>query len=900
MLFPVLVFSQSPSDKLNDEKEQLLPGSISLISFKIENNSPYNKLYDIVASTSVSTITPVIKQNQLNIAARDTALYIVPIRIAPETLQGSYKIALHITDKDEGSSFTKSSDIAVARLKKIALTAIESPEYVRAGKPISSSFQLKNNGNTTEHLILESNSNITDTEDSITLQPGASKIITVTKNTDPNLGKNEMFNLTLSAYSISEPHKKWQAYSATHIISAKPLENDIYYRFPVSVSVSYVGMQNRGTYNGGFQGEIYGSGSLGQQNKDWLTFRAVSPNPVQLNAFTQYEEYFVDYKTQHLFIHLGDKTFSSSFLTEFARYGRGAEVRYKFKKTMLGGFYSRPRFFRDIKEEFNIFSTLLLNKGNEITAGYLYKIPEKNITHYNLNPVDITGRAHLPYLKATFHPLKNIRLLTEISYSQTAKYRGAGYMLQSQAYLKNLDANVSYIKTSPGFAGYFNNTNMLNGSLRFSVSKKTDLMANYIQDAKNIQRDTLTLSAPYREYIQYGANYKYVKTGTVALLGGLQKYQDRLEPKQFDYKEDFVRISINQKVSIFHLNIEHQFGKTTNFLTRFTGNSNYYTANVSFEKFSTSFNVYASLTQTSRYLLKNQKRIYYGARLFSRLSDKTSLSLFYQNNYQPEEYYNDRNLFEALFHQQILGRHEIDLSGRYTLARGETGKKDFILSLRYTLRLNVPVQKTATYTSLYGNISNQGVKKTEGVRLMLGNQLTVTDRLGNYIFKNVVPGDHILEIDRSTTDISDIPNISLPATLHLTGKENTFNFGLTTAATIKGFIKLAETGKKNNTAPVKKKNNSIIIEASDNQQVYRKICPLSEFFDFTYLRPGSWTIKIYRNGLDKNYKIPTETFRFTLEPGETKIINIDVVKQQAEIKYQHESIKVTYHQKNNR
>jgi hypothetical protein len=136
----------------------------------------------------------------------------------------------------------------------------------------------------------------------------------------------------------------------------------------------------------------------------------------------------------------------------------------------------------------------------------------------------------------------------------------------------------------------------------------------------------------------------------------------------------------------------------------------------------------------------------------------------------PEEYFRDRNLFEVLFHQQVFPGSDIDLSGRYSLQRGELGNKDFVFSLRYTLRLNVPVEKTAEYTSLAGNISNLGVKKTEGIKLMLGSHLSITDKEGNYLFKNIVPGDYFLEIDRSTTEINDIPDISLPASLHLINK----------------------------------------------------------------------------------------------------------------------------------
>lgn len=225
-----------------------------------------------------------------------------------------------------------------------------------------------------------------------------------------------------------------------------------------------------------------------------------------------------------------------------------------------------------------------------------------------------------------------------------------------------------------------------------------------------------------------GFQYKYANKGNIYVYNGSQRYEDRLMPKEFDYKERFFKLSANQQIGIFQLNIDGQFGKTDNFLTAFSGNSSFYTVDIGFEKFKTSLNVYGSYALTSRYQLKNEKQFYFGTRILSRFSDKSNFSIFYQNNYIPEDYYKDRNLFEFLFHQQIFKGHEVDISTRYNLQRGKLGNKDFIFSLRYTLRMNIPTQKIAEYTTLSGNIKNLGVKKVEGIRLIMGNHLSVTNK----------------------------------------------------------------------------------------------------------------------------------------------------------------------------
>ena len=97
------------------------------------------------------------------------------------------------------------------------------------------------------------------------------------------------------------------------------------------------------------------------------------------------------------------------------------------------------------------------------------------------------------------------------------------------------------------------------------------------------------------------------------------------------------------------------------------------------------------------------------------------------------------------------------------------------------------------------------------------------------IYLKTLSGNYFLEIDRSTTEINDIPTQTFPAALSLINKENTFNFGLTTAANVQGHVKFLETGEKDQpdfdqiqSEKGKKKKKSIIVEATNNDQTYRK------------------------------------------------------------------------------
>jgi hypothetical protein len=897
-LFPAFLFSQTKN--FIEKKDSLLPGSITSIPFTVENKFSVRTSYNLTVETSDPNIIPILKKGEIEISPAEKTIYLVPVKIASETPHGKYGITLYGSEKSTGEKFSKYFEFIISESRKLSLTSLNAPEFVKAGETITSTFLLKNNGNFTESLILESKNAIIDQNATLILSAGEQKIITVLKKTNPELGKNEMQNIMLSVYSADNPKENQSAYTSVKIISVKPSEEDIFHRLPAAFSLAFTGMQNRGEFQNGFQGEIYGKGSLDKENKNLIEIHVVTKNPVAFNSFTKYEEYFVNYKRENFFIHLGDKNYFSSFLTEYARYGRGAEVSYDTEKLSFGGFYNHPRFFRDIQDEFNIYSKIKIAKESEITAGYLYKIPRKDNSLLSFSGFRFHSDAQLPYLAGKFKLNKSIEISGETSYSKTGKTEGSAFMLQTVANFNKISGNLMYMHSSPEYAGYFNNTNTFNGNIQFQIFNKVNILANYVQDAKNFQRDTLLLAAPYRKYLQYGIQYRYAKKGSITIFNGFQRYEDRLIPKEFDYKEQFFRISMEQQLGIFQLNFESQFGKTNNHLLNFSGNSSFYTANVGFEKLRTSFNIYGSYAVTSRYQMQNQKQMYYGVRILSRFSQKTNFTLSYQNKYMPEEYFADRNLFELIFHQQIFPGHEFDLSGRYTLQRGELGNKDFIFSLRYTARLDIPTQKTADYASLYGTINNLGVKKVDGIRILLGHYLSITDKSGNFVFKNVIPGNYVLEIDRSTGDINDIPDIDLPASVTISNSENIFNFGLTSASKIQGKIEYSESPKPDFVQMSNKKDNkkreSIMLEISNGNQIYRKIIDVGENFDFTYLRPGEWKVKVYRNGLDKKYKIPVDHFDFVLKPSEIKTLIINVIKQQSEIKFQQEPIKVTYNE----
>ena len=900
---PIFCFAQVKPAPAKEQASSWLPGTTSTIAFKIENKEAKNHEYDVVVSTSSPFIVPVITKSTIEVDAQKQSLFIVPIQVVAKAASGIYEVVIDLKEKTTQSYQKITKKITIAAFKNITLTKIYAPEYVKAGDTIKADFLLENNGNVLEAIHVGTNGVLENANKQIALSPGAAITLQVYQLTNKKLARNDHLSIHTTAYSSIDSNYKKIAYANTTVLAVNPLDEDIYFRFPVQASVAYINMRNQGKHFRGFQAELYGNASLSNKYTNNLEFHIVTPSPMPFNTYSKYEEYAIAYKNKKWWMHLGDKSFSSSYLTDYARYGRGVEMHYKFKQITIGGFYNSPRFFKDIKAAFHVFSSVALSKETELSAGYYFKKPDTTqFSDINTSTYFVKENTHLPFIRFTSNFLKNrLKLSTEAAHSQSKNLKGHGFLLQASGGFEKLTGNFQWIKTTPQFNGYFKNTSSINGHVNYFLWSKLSINASYLKDARNVQRDTLFLSAPYTTSFYTGLNYGYNKWGSLSIYGGNRSSQDRMEFKRFDYKEDYLRLSLNQKIAFINLNLESQWGKTTNYLTGLNGNFEYYSAGIAVQKKNTLLSLFGTYTKSSRYQLKNQEQFFYGAQFNSRITEKSQINISYQNNFKIEEYYMDRNLFDVQYSQQIFKSHRVELSGRYALQQGELKDKDFIASVKYVVQINAPIQKIATYTKVMGRVSTSGSEKRKPIRLLLNGKVTETDKDGNFIFKNVVPGDYYFDIDRTSIAIDEIPDIPLPMQIQVTKVGEVFNFGITKAAGITGRVvsnEVAHIDGITNTdihAKLKKESSSqVIIEISNGTQIIRKTCALNQAFDFTYLKPGNWMVKVYRNGLDKSYIILNDSFNFELKPTHQKTIEIQVVKKALEIKYQQEDIKVSY------
>ncbi len=883
LILPFSIKANEINITIVPQKYTYEPGTNTTIPIILINKENHKVTYELTTYSQSNKILLLNAKKIIEIQPQQKENILLPISITKDCNYGEHIITLKIVDNKSTSYQLFDLKINVTKNEQFTLNTLNSVDYVKAGDTINSDFTIKNTGNTKQTIIVKSNHGTILGNNTVNLKPQEEKIVRVYKITNPKEAKenNQLLDVTINGRNTEN---KLSAFTNTKIIPINPQTMDAYKRLPIQLSLNYINMRQQNKSQHGFQGELYLNTSLNKRNNDLLEMKIISKNPIEQYYYTKYDEYYATYSNKDIYIHIGDKVYSSSYLTEYARYGKGVEVQYKIGKFGLSGFYNKPRFFKNIEDEFNIKSNYAINKSNTLSIGYLQKRQTKN------------SSTHLPYVIYTTNIIKHTAIEFEYAYSKHSKLDGSAYRIDLNTKLKKFNGRINYSYSSPNFRGYFANTTNINSALNYTISSKINAFLTHSQNEKNRQRDTLFFEAPLFKQTQFGIDYNYAKKGKITLFNGYMKNEDRLTKSLFKYEELFTKININQQLGPIQLDINNHFGYTKNNLSNKKGKSSIQQVSLSIYKYNANLMIYGSMYNTSRYDYSNQKNFYYGGRLNKIFSKSTMANIFYQSNYIPEEYYADRNQFEGSVIQNIGNNHALELSGRYLIQRGEIGDKDLIVSLKYKALLNVPIKKIITYTSLTGHISDNS-KGLKAIRVQLGNNYAITDKDGNYTFKNIVPGDYYLDIDRSTLSIDAISRISLPKAITIVGENlNQQNFEITKAAVIKGNIKYNDYLNPNSLSTDLETilSTNIIIEATDGNKTLRRIARINTSFDFTYLQPGSWKIKIYANSLNKNLKIATDTFEFMLVPSELKQIQIEIKANQKEIFYQQEPINVGY------
>lgn len=864
---------------LNTAKREFEPGAtINLIS-KFVNHTSEDALVEVKILDPLALVRPIVNYSSLAIPKNTSSNRVLGILVPSNCDAGNYSIEIEAIDKHTQQSIGKIKiEFVVKTRYEIELIKLNAPAFLYAGDTVSFRSIVQNRSNTTVKVKTTTIEGARSKTEIVTIPKDSSlQLNYFTTISKKSTTYSKEFLFTTAQIVDQEGSDKHVSYEFD-VFPNKQVKFDRYNRFPIKIgSMAYV--TNRwGDWRAVTMFDVYGSGNLGKNKDKTLSFNLRGPDRRGNPLLGLEDSYNLKFKSKHFDLSLGDDNYSLTQLTESSRNGRGVKAAVSLNKLTIGGFYNAPRYYPLIKNTTSFYSVYDFNTNNYIKLGALFK---KDTTSINTEVYTIS---------ANNKPFSWLRTDIEVALGRNALGIGKSYNGTFSINKKGFATYGNYVFADPNFPGYLSNSTRIDLGTSLNI-KRISFNCAYSVNKTNIALDTLFSNMPYTKNINITTGYRLFNTSILSIGGYMIEALDRSPIPLFNYTKYSGRLSLQSSIKLFSMSLQGDYNKLFNWMNELNRYSNTYAGSLNLGYHPGSIftgNAYITY-QGGEQGITGYDLFYYGSSFEANLNEKFLIRAQYNSNFEWQYYTSERSLLSLTLRAQLNANHQIDLLTNYNLKKNSLNTKELNVQLRYIYTLNVPISKRKDAGSLTGKINNHGIDKVSGIRLKIDGNVAITDKEGNFRFPGLPVGTHLLTIDASSLGINTITEIPGPYTIEIKPATTShFEFAMTKAAQINGKLVIEEDSRANEKGyiPIKEEIERLVIEASNNNEVYRVYTDRYSCFSFSDLRPGDWVVKIYTNALPRGYKIESTRFSFTLKPGENHSIEVNVKKVARQVRFQ--------------
>jgi hypothetical protein len=871
--------SNPVSVKFIKQNLSVLPNEVVNIPFFVINNSssPISLKLDVGLPSGWSSITK-LELDHLN--PNEQKFLVISTRIPVTCAVGDYKLSTKVYDLNSDNVVSATSAIHVSEVEKIVLELIASSENIRAGETFKAQYLIQNMGNSEKTVFIETSNCEVAGEVNVRLKPGESKNINVVKETSDELTSTQKEFVSVRAMLAGEVMDR--VFHTMFIFPVKTFRQDLFFRYPIDASVSYLASNQNDSYEWASQLEISGNGFLDQQSEHHLEFLIRGPNNSNLSYLGLYDQYYVAYENKNVEFTLGQQSYKFTPLTESSRFGFGVENKVKLNNGLSAGFiYVKPRFYEEIENELAVYSQFEKDEYNRIT---LFAVQKKNN--------GINDLTYLFSLGAAFQPFKKTTVELEAS-------RGFWGDVADNAYRANLNSQFSifnvggsYNYAGKNYPGYYTNSTFYSAALSAQIHPKINVGLYARQDFSNAELDTFFVTAPYSRSMQYFVNYNIVSQAYLKIYWNESERKDRLSAEKFHYETRSLNSQFSQRIKRFSYSLHGAYGETTNYLLSEVSNKqNTYlvSTNLAYQLSNKhSVRAFGTYSNLNSFVTGDQRDVTAGLAVNSQVMKKLKASAYLQNAYNIDDYYRNRNLMQLQFDYSFSRNSNLILRAYNTLFKTETENSEFFVSATYKQQIGVPLKQTMQVGDVSGRITRSDSEPLEGIVVSLLNKTTLTGQNGEFRFRSIPPGIHLLSIDRSEFAIDEMPNVPLPLQLEvLANDETNLNIGITKGARLYGRFVLK--GKP----PRLPEMGSILLELKSEFNTYRIPTNADGEFSFPLVLPGTWTFRIYDNSIPDGFEVDKQIYEMKLRPDEQFELLVDIQAKERKIVFQNQNVSLS-------
>ena len=781
---------------------EIQPGKIITGSFMVSNHTEQEEEFFEKLVLPAGWQEVVSDEFTLKLRAEEQQVRVVGFLVPITSPAGRYQIRYSVrSQRDYSIADSDTLSVVVLPVIKLEILVEEKPELVIAGEAYQVRLRLVNRGNSKTDVKLKIKSNpdypVKMEPSETALEAGKSQIIKLEVKTDQKSKQRikQILEIKAEAEESRNGVVSIKQTISVEIVPKVTGEFDPYHRLPVKVALIGAGQDGKG----GFQAELSGRGGLDEEGTQKVDFLFRGPDIQDRSRRGKRDEYRISYHSGHLSLHLGDRSYSLSPLTDRLSYGRGVEANVHHGSFRLGAFRLKSRWGKPEARKVGTYLAYRFSDKFGIKGNFLTKNKEATRSFSGYDD-------RIYSIQAEIRPAETLGLEVEFGFGESDRED----RFSDLAFRIDLDGRIfkqirySFEKThaEPKYFGYYNDADYTSGSISFPVYGKLRGNFDYRTYENNLDIDSTKGTANREKSYQSSISYSF-PFGTHVSLGYKDLIrEDYVLPADYDYEEKTWKLGLTQTLGKFCLSTQIESGRFEDRLLD--------TKNDNLERYS----LYASFRPSYRQTLSLYARTGHNSFTASperirsvgfstswHIKDNVSFSLNYRRDESGLEGTQKRSDIFSSLNYTLPNKHTIAL--RYQWSKYEQREKEeYSFFGMYTLPLRIPVGKKKSTGVLKGTVYDDEVltrPPIPGVILTVSGATAITNENGEFIFPSLKPGTYYLGAERSSIGLNRIPNERLPIMIEVKGGETLeMEVGVVTSCRISGRVAAfaAESDKK--------------------------------------------------------------------------------------------------------
>ncbi len=895
---------------------ETLPGRTLTIAFLVSNKTQ-NSLELVEKLELPEQWQRIIPLSFFRLPPNGSTTRILAFHIPPSSPAREYEITYTVRDKTRYSiQDGERVKVRVLPVEDVSLMLEEKPFNVIAGNTYEVRVRLINGGNSDENFLIKvkskQNNPLTYSPSEVFLKSGQSELININVETYADRGTTREY-LAVETYSKEDPDTRLDYLSiGVERIGQVDFKAEPYHFIPTTLSLA-VGGDNG--YNGddNFYLQWRGYGSIDEEGTRFVDFLFRGPDTQGGGYFSEEDEYYLNYYQPDFDILLGDQSYDLSELTSSYTYGRGYGINYRpgAGDLEIGGHYVEDR--DDLSEEQSGFhASYQVREDLGFRLNYLDKNEMENSRH-------VTDE--IWSLEADYDLGRYGQLLVEYGICDSTRpgsEEDDAYLIEYNGYFDDVSVYVDRIHAGIDFEGYYSGYDYTSAYVGFPLSSNLRMSLSYTDYEDLIDPDERSTSfnaeTTWRAYLDYTFDNGWYTTV------GYENFErvDQLEPEDDDYTVDSVWLRIGRSMSMWSYMVEVRTGEKEDHLTNETTSGWNYRVYVTHRPSSSLFfSVFANFGDDLASDIRGLRTSNSLGFSFSwQVQNNWLLNMWYRKSGFDSDTDEEEDEYEIQSLYTFRNGHSLELALRHEVGEDIEDETEYWLS--YNIPIKIKTEKKKDLGTIEGRIYDAQADGNPGLANVIvkcQGRTTVTADDGSFILSPLLPGEHVLEIDRQSIGWHRVPKMKSPIVSNIKGmgESTSLEIGIVDICTIAGKVvavsqqekgvdpagderdgslSLVGTGKAEDYSASKVLPN-ILVEVKAGDHIIRKLTNSEGEFRFEDLYPANWVLTVYDDSLPPYTYVENAQEAIVLQPGQELMVTKRVLPKVRNIQMLVQGEKIT-------